>query len=176
MIAAGVLRPDSKMRNLSEEHFEIVVEWLLAPMAPERVIELCRKELNLPPAKVPSVTALYAFWRSFGPFWLRAKRRIAAEAATQAGKDAESSPVDWQKANADAIQQLTHEILTSPGFNPKTAKAFITAALKIRDQDLAQQKLRLAEQKLNQGKEVLNDAKLSPEEKTAKMREILGMA
>lgn len=175
MIADGALRVDSKVRNLSEEHFEQIVEWLLLPMAAEKVVDLCKKELHLPPAKVPSVTALYGFWRSFGPFWLRAKRRIASAAAKQAGADAENSPVDWQKANADAIQQLTHEILTTPGFNPKTAKAFITATLKLRDQDLAGRKLAMLEAKLAQGKETIEDATLTPEQQVLKMKAIFGI-
>lgn len=159
MIAGGALRVDSKMRNLSADHFEQVVEWLLMPMAPERVVELCSKELHLPPAKVPSVSALYSFWRQFGPFWLRARRRMAAEAANQAGRDAEQYPVNWDKATEDAIKQLTHEIITTPGFNPKTAKAFITATLKLRDQDLAGRKLKLMEQKLGEAKQLLEASK-----------------
>lgn len=170
MIASGALRVDSKMRNLSPEHFEQVVGWLLEPMPPRMVIELCTKELKLPPAKVPSATALYGFWQSFGPFWLRSRRKAAAEAARQAGKEAAESPVDWDRANADAIQQLTYEILSDPNFDPKTAKAFVTATLKIRDQDIAKRRVEMLEAKMQQAKEALQKVAskggLTPETRT----------
>jgi hypothetical protein len=163
MIAGGALRTDSKVRNLSPEHFEQVIEWCLQGVPMVRVVELCKKELNLPPAKTPSQSALYAFWRSFGPFWLAARRRVAAEAARKAGEDARQSPVDWKQANADAIEQITYELLSDPNLDPKSVRAFVTATLKLRDQDLAGRKLTLMEQKLGEAKQLLEKSKSAGE-------------
>jgi hypothetical protein len=159
MIAAGELRADSKMRNLSEAHFEQVVGWLLDATPPAKVAQMCKQELGLPPSKAPSQTALYSFWGSFGAYWLSARRRSAARAANAAGEAARQSPADWERANADIIQQLTFEILSDPNFNPKTAKSFISATLKLRDQDLAAQKIELMRQKLGEAKQILEATK-----------------
>lgn len=155
MITGGGLNANAKMRHLSPEHFEQVVEWALQGMPMERVAELCKKELNLPPAKIPSLTALYGFWRSFGPFWLSARRRVAAAAAMEAGAEARRSPVNFKDAIADAIEQTTFELLSDPNLDAKTVRAFVTATLKLHDQDLERRKLKLLEQKMQDAKDAL---------------------
>ncbi len=178
MIVAGALNASSKLRNLTDDHFVQVVSWLCLGVPPMIVAEKCRETdeakggLALPPNKAPSKSRLYEFWSVFGPFLLRVRRRHAAQAANAAGEDARKSPVDWQRANADRIQQMTFELLSDPAFEPETVKAFVQASIKLNSLEFEREKLRRSyQEKIDAGLEEI--AKELPADLMARIREVM---
>lgn len=170
--------PKGRVWDLTPEHFVQVVQWLLSRLGYKRVAQLCKAELKLPPAKCPSYNALWEFWSQSG-FWqvlLKTHRRHSAQLATEMGEEARNSPVDWAKANADRIQQVTFELLHDPSVDPKVVKNFVTASLKLNDQAATLRRITLLEAQQAKAKETVQDTALTPEQREAKLKEIFGIA
>jgi len=180
-LAAGV-RTDSKMSLLAPESFEQVVQLFIDRIPAHKIPKLAAAELGIPASKVPGASAMHQFWAEFSPFWSVCSRRAAATGANLLAADAKQNPADWCNANEELIHQLAHQYLSNPQHDPKHAKSFITAIIKLvnvaedrEDRKLAVRKLELLEAREAKQKETLSDESLTPEQKQAKMREILGM-
>ena len=178
-IAEDAQQASSLMRQLPEEHFVQIVEWLLVPISPAKVAEIAEKELGLPPAKVPGKTALYEFWDSFSRYWLQAWRRQAARGAQAIREEVEKAPGDWQTPVLDMLQQRAWEMLSDRGCDAKDLKGLVTMVLKHKDQELKAQQLalqtrrmELLEKQSEEAAKTLGDSKLSDRQIAERMREI----
>ena len=132
-----------KVWQLSDDHFVALICWLVDGAGYEHAAELCKTELQLPPAKCPSKSALQRFWRDSGfrQLCYRAHRKWCAEEANKTADEARKSPAQWAEANAERIQQATFEMLQD-GADPKTIKTFVMASLKLNQMDIEREKLR----------------------------------
>lgn len=173
----------SKMRQLPEEHFTQIVEWLLDGIPATKVAALAAEELKLPPAKLPHKTGLYEFWESFSRYWLMARRRLAARDSTALREEIARSPEQWEAATLDQLQQRAFEVLSDPTASAKDLKGLVTLLFKHRDQtlkgeqiELQKRRLSLLESQSEAAKKTLGDTNLTPAQREARMREIFGIA
>jgi hypothetical protein len=185
---AGALRADSKMRNLPEEHFVQIVEWMLAGVPATKIVLLCEDSeenggLGLPPVKAPGKSGLYRFWEVFAPFYLQAYRSWSKRMADQTVEDARKAPMDWDAATIETLRQRTFDALSDPTEVSGLTKALVQGFVKVRSQELDREKLALATRKVelmekreSALKDTLNNKELSPEERERKIRETFGMA
>lgn len=181
-IAEGA-HASSKMRQLPEEHFVQIVEWLLVPIPAHKVVELAKAELGLPPAKLPGKTGLYEFWESFSRYWLVAWRRQSARDAKAVRAEIEKSPGDWQPPVLDMVQQRAFELLADPGSSAKDLKGLVTLLLKHKDQELKgeqialqRRRMDLLEKQAGDAMQTLKNEALTPEQREQRMKEIFGLA
>lgn len=133
--AKGKIGETARMWHLADEHFVQVVEWMVAGLSYKRIAELCDRELGLPPAKVPGKSAQSEFWQEFSPYWFASKRRALQRTVAVVNAEIEASPLQVDAALRDEIKQRAWELLQSPVMPEKLVKAFLTAVLKLRDQD-----------------------------------------
>lgn len=145
----GKTRMDAKIWNLADEHFSQIVDWMLSGFPAKAIEKLCQSELQLPPAKVPGRQAQSIFWHEFRPYWLSARRRSNRQTVQAIADEMESSPLNVDAVLRDEIKQQAWELLQHPNPPEKLVKAFLTAVLKLRDQDDREKDRQFAREKFD---------------------------
>lgn len=149
-------RTDSLMWNMPDDHFVCIVEWLVAGMSAKVIVQLCRDELKLPPAKVPSISRLYAFWSGFKPFYLVARRREAANNSRALYDEMTASPLNLEQATLDELRTWAYELAQDRACDPKAVKAIMTLIQKDAQLKLDREKLSASQRsKIEAGLEAL---------------------
>ena len=180
--AAGALRSNSKMAQLTDEHFAMVVEWLAAGTPPEQIYKLS-ESAGLPASKLPAGSPFYRFWSWFRPYYFTARRRYRATLARASVESATGDKVDWDAATREALMQETFETLNDPDREDKLAGVLVNGYVRMRSQDLDREKIALAERRLallekqaTAARKILGTEKLTPEARALKLKEIFGLA
>jgi hypothetical protein len=165
-------RSDAKLLNLPEEQQARLAEWLLSGMSYHDARERVIKDFEV----TVSLAAFGGFWSAVCSDALLAKRRRAVNIANEVAQEAGKHPGRFDQATIDALKQKAFELSISPLANPKDVKSLFSLVLKARDQDLNERKIVLLEKKLAETTETVQDAKLTPEEKAERVKQILGIS
>ncbi len=120
---------------MTDAHFVEVVDWMLAGVPNKRVMELCRMELGLPAAKIPSKATLSVFWHEFSPHWLAVHRESNARIIAAMNAEIEAAPLRIDGALREEIKRRAWELLQHPRPPQNLVRTFLGAVLKLRGQD-----------------------------------------
>jgi hypothetical protein len=173
-------RSDSKLDHLPDEQALQIVKWLMGGMSYEKCLLLLEKA---PFYIETSTRALSEFYQHYCSLALLERRQRAAKLAMGVRKEMESNPADFDAATIELLSRWSFELASARDLNVKDVKSIMTLLLKRQDQDLkgkqvdvSVRKLELMEKREEKIKTVNNDAKLSPEEKKARINQIFGKA
>jgi hypothetical protein len=166
-------RSDAKLLNLPEEQQSQLSHWLLSGMPYHQVRALLSKEMGV----TTSCAALSAYYSDVCSAALLSKRVRAVSTADQLAEAAAATPGRFDQATIDALKQKAFELSISPQADPRDVKSLMMLVLKSRDQDLSERRIQLLEAKANQADqaEAVVKSALSPDEKTARFKEIFGI-
>lgn len=150
------IRSDAKVWHYTDEHFVAVVEWLWSGVPLRKVPDLIRKDLKLPPAKVPSFGRLSEFWSDYRPLYVAARRREAIRSAQPLQAEIAGSPLNLQQATIDALSQWAFELATEQNCDPKAVKGIFGILHKDQQLRLDREKLSASQRsKIEAGLEAL---------------------
>lgn len=173
-------RADAKLLNLPEEQQEQLVAWLFsAGMTYQQARALVRREFGV----TCSLAALSAFWSQVCAPRLVSRRSQSAAAAEQIAAEARKNGGVFTDATLAMLRQKAFDLLADSHANPEDVRGLLSLALKARDQDQkgeqiaqAERRLKLLETRDEKARATLGDTTLTPEQQTAKFREIFGLA
>lgn len=163
-------RADSKLDSLTPESRVLELRDMLLSGASQRD---CRAWLAGTCGVTTTGDALTRFWKRHCAPILREGRQLAAVKAESIIGDA--GRTDWNTGTMELVKQVSFEMMSGQKIDAATAEKFIKLILKADAQDMDRTKLALLEAKAKQAdsaKDVLA-GKLSPEEQTRRLREIL---
>ena len=146
-------RKDSKLDNLPPDRFEALRDGLLGDWGYQEALDWLDKKCNV----TISISGLSAFFARHCAPVLKERRQLAVLRAQEFTKAAKSSPVDWDAAAMEKLNQIFFEILLQPDVDDATAKRFGDMLLKDKSLNLDLRKMRLLEKKAKR----LDDAKKS---------------
>lgn len=136
-------RSDAKLKNLPEDQYQALVDWLLAG-TPYRVV----KKRLLDEFKVStSNDALSRFWEDCCSAALLARRQKAVGLADEIAAEAAARPGEFDSATIDALKQKAFELAVNPNADPRDVKGLFTLVLKARSQEIDRRTIELAEKK-----------------------------
>ena len=136
-------RSDATLRNLPEDHYESLIDWLLAG-TPYRVV---KKRLADEFKVKTSQAALSGFWESECSAALLARRRKAVSVADEVAEAAAAEPGKFDAATIDALKQKAFELAINPNADPRDVKGLFMLVLKARDQSISEREIELAEKR-----------------------------
>ena len=157
-------RSDSKLANLPEETQDEIAAWC------REGLEVGREMLHAKMGVSISLGALSS--------WLAWYRR---QSALKSGNARVLQTLEWFRKNKPAASP---EEIRSATFlqlsllheeDPEIQIQLLKEQGRDLDRELSARRVRILEDNAAKAKEVLSDAKLSPEEQTAKMREVFGL-
>jgi hypothetical protein len=126
-------RPDSLLKNLPEDQFAELVDWMLSGV-PYRVIKA--RLLEKFQVEVKSDATLSDFWASCCSDVLLKRRLSAVSVANDLADEAAKAPGRFDQATIQLLQQKAFELAANPLANPRDVKALYMLVLKSRDQDI----------------------------------------
>lgn len=179
-------RSDSKLKNLSEEEQELIIEWLRSPKTDtcagglKYAREMCKSSaLNLD----VSHRALSEFWA----YWdLQQQFSRADLAATFAEENMRA----FDPANAQKAEEFGNFVFTTNSVRDGDPQTFVAmqrlkldqksaekkAKIEERKLSLADRRVKVMERKLDSLKGTLEDGKLSDEQRVQRMKQVFGLA
>lgn len=130
--------------------------------------------------KISARTVMSWYKRDYEPFLEERRRRTdAAERVRAIFAGAQNAGVEFAEAGQELLARMFYEILEGGGDVEVSDLAKVGRTLaKVREIDLAEQRLQLERLKAEQARQldtVVEDTALTPEEKAAKMKNILGL-
>ncbi len=135
---------NKKLNALDDDQKRELIEWLLSPQMPYRLIQ---KQVAEEFGIECSFSALSKFYQEFAaPIYLR-KRHELLGLADEIAKDVAANPGRFDAATIDALKRKALEMAVSPATNPADVKAIFSLVLKSRAQDTDQEKLALDKDK-----------------------------
>lgn len=150
-------RSDSKLDNLPDHHHAELVQRLLGNQKYEDVLTWLAVEC----AVSSSLSSLSGFFQRHCAPVLKERRQLAVLRAQEFTKAAEDSPVDWDAAAMERLNEIFFNLLLEPDVDAATAKRFGDMLLKDKALSMDSRKLKLLEEKANK----LERAKKDLEEK-----------
>jgi hypothetical protein len=163
-------RADSKLDSLTPESRVLELRDMLLSGASQKE---CRDWLAETCQVTTTGDALTRFWKRHCAPILRESRQLAAVKAESIIADA--GRTDWNSGTMELVKQVSFELMSGQKLDARTAEKFIRLMLQAEAQQMDARKLAILETKANQAdsaKDVLTQ-KLSPEEQTRRLREIL---
>ena len=136
-------RSDSKLKNLPEDQYQSLVDWLLAGNPYRVVKKRLKEEFNV----ATSDASLSDFWNECCSAALIARREKAVTLADEVAEEAAARPGQFDQATIDALKQKAFELAVNPNADPRDVKGLFMLVLKARDQAINEREIELAEQK-----------------------------
>lgn len=138
-------RSDSKLDNLADHHHAELVARLLRNEKYEDLLTWLAVEC----AVSSSLSALSGFFSRHCAPVLKERRQLAVLRAQEFTKAAEASPVDWDAAAMERLNEIFFNLLLEPDVDAATAKRFGDMLLKDKALSMDSRKLKLLEEKAN---------------------------
>jgi len=149
-------RSDSKLDSLPDHHHAALVKMLLENTKYEEVLTWLAVEC----AVSSSLSALSGFYQRHCTPVLKERRQLAVMRAEEFSKAAEESPVDWDAAAMERLNQIFFELLLQPDVDAATAKRLGDMILKDKALSMDSRKLAMLEakeRKLEEAKKALKE-------------------
>lgn len=140
-------RSDSILGNLPNPVHHELVQWLLGGMPYSVVKQRLRDEFQI---EVKSDSTLSAFWEENCGAALILKRQKAVTLADEVAAEAEKQPGRFDAATIDALKQRAFALAVQPNSDPRDVKALFMLLVKVRAQELDEDKVLIERAKLEQ--------------------------
>lgn len=175
-------RSDNILLNLPEEQQAQLAEWLLSGVPYHRAKELLEKEFAV---SFRSLSCFSKFWEVVCVPVQKARWNRAAKNTDSFAEAVAANPGRFDAATIAALKLKAYELASSPGADPEAVKAVFSLVLKARDQDLANERLRLDWDKFQKDftkaamefvdsiKSIKGDSSLDNDQKIAAVRKVL---
>lgn len=166
-------RSDSKLDAMPESRVLELRDMMLAGKGHRECLDWLALECGVS----VSPSALTTFYKRHCAPVIRERRQFSVIKAEALGDAMAKDPVTWDDKIVERTKQLAFEFMSGDQIDPEAVKALLDALTKANKQALDREKFEEAKRKAAQAdkaKEVTGDAKLSAEEKAARMKEIFG--